>query len=224
MRKLLAAFAALAVALALFAPLGVRAQAQEETGILRVIHSAAGAPGIDVFVDGQRAVESQDYFSVSSNIRLQPGTREVRVNPSGAGSANPLIGKVVTVEPGEAYTLAVIKQGSGIQGLLLEDSTSSPEAGEAQVRIIHAAPGAGAVDVSVAGSQTPFLTNVGYGAATYVDVPPGSYSLDLSRADTGDSLLRTLQLQLLAGWTYTLVVTGDRPDDLWVQAIVDRVK
>jgi hypothetical protein len=54
-------------------------------------------------------------------------------------------------------------------------------------------------------------------------VPAGTYALDLKRAGASESLLRTLDLNLLAGWTYTLVVTGSEREDVWVQATVDRV-
>lgn len=51
---------------------------------------------------------------------------------------------------------------------------------------------------------------------------PGTYAFDLAAGDTGAELLQTLDLSFTPGWTYTLVVTGDSPESLWVQALVDR--
>lgn len=215
---IIGALAALATILALAVPFGARAQTQPANGTLRIIHAAAGAPSVDVLIDGQRALASRDYFSVSSAIDLQPGSHEVRlVRP---GESRTLIGKVLDIEPGEAYTLAVIGSDGDLQGVIYEDSASRPEAAEARVRIIHAAPGAGTVDVAVAG-QAPFLTNAVFGQAAYSDLPAGTYPLDLSRG--GQSLLRTVELTFVPGWSYTLVVTGDQLSDVWVQASVDGI-
>ena len=59
-----------------------------------------------------------------------------------------------------------------------------PELGSgAQVRAIHASPNAPAVDIYVKGVSQPVAANVTFGATTpYLDVAPGSYTIDLRGA------------------------------------------
>ena len=221
--RFVAAMLAALIGLAIIAPQAAFAQVEQTGGYIRVIHAAAGVPAVDVLVDGQRAIESQDYFSVRGPVAVAPGTHTVSVVPAGAGAEAAVLSEVVTVDANDGFTIAVIGGADSLEGLLLEDSVSSPEADEARVRIIHAAPGAGTVDVKVAGAAEPFLTDVGFGAASYVDVPAGSYGLELVDAASGASALRTIDLAFVPGWTYTLVVTGQSVEGLWVQANVDRV-
>jgi hypothetical protein len=221
--RFVAAMLAALVGLAIIMPRAAFAQVEQTGGYLRVIHAAADVPAVDVLVDGQRAIESQDYFSVRGPLAVAPGTHTVSVVPAGAGAEAAVLSEVVTVDANDGFTIAVIGGADSLEGLVLEDSISSPEADEARVRIIHAAPGADLVDVKVAGAAEPFLTDVPFGAATYVDVPAGTYALDLLDAESGASALRTIDLTFIPGWTYTLVVTGASAESLWVQANVDRV-
>lgn len=221
--RFVAAMLAALIGLTIVAPQAASAQPEQSGGYIRVIHAAAGVPALDVFVDGQRVLESLDFFSVRGPLAVAPGTYTVSLAPSGAGADAALIAKVVTVDANDGFTIAAIGSGSSLTGLLLEDSLSNPEPDEARVRIIHAAPGAGPIDVQLADAAEPFLRDVPFGAATYVDMPTGTYALDLLDSDSGESALRTVELNFLPGWTYTLVVTGNSADDLWVQANVDRV-
>lgn len=219
MRRLILALAALA-ALLVAAPQGAQAQTEPAAATLRVIHAAAGAPGVDVYLDGQEALSSRDYFS-EGTIALSPGTHDVLVVGEDEGTGDPLVGKRIAAQAGESYTLTLIGAGANVRGLLLKDRTGAPEADEARVRIIHAANNAGPVDVAVADGEV-FLDNAVFGSATYVDVAPGTYAFDLTAGNSGAELLRTVELSFNAGWTYTLVLTGASADGLWVQALVER--
>jgi hypothetical protein len=219
MRKLLPILAAL-TALLVVAPRGAQAQTQPAAATLRVLHAAAGAPGVDVYLDGQQALESNDFFSEGAQS-LNPGDHEVVVVREGQAAGQPLVGKRFFAEAGDSFTLTLIGSGSTVRGLLLKDRKSTPEPDEARVRIIHAADQLGPVDVAVADGE-PFLQDAVFGSANIIDVAPGSYAFDLAAGDSGADLLRTVELNFQPGWSYTLVVTGDSPENLWVQAVVDR--
>jgi hypothetical protein len=220
--RIIAIVAAALVALAAFSPQAAQAQAQPAApGMLGVIHAAPGSPAVDVYVDGVAALTSRDYFSAGM-IDLTPGTHQVAVVAEGASPSSVLVGKTVTVDPGEGYTLTLIGAPGEVTGLLTAISTSQPEADEARVRIINASL-AGPVDMALADVAEPFLNDAAFGSATYIDVPAGTYAYDLTDATTGADLLRTVELTFNAGWTYTLVVTGANAKDVWLQSAVDRV-
>jgi hypothetical protein len=218
MKRVIALTFAAFAALLLVVPQSTGAQTSAPTTAkLRVVHAASGAPGVDVYLDGQSALESRDFFSEGS-LDLTPGVHNVAVVAEGEDPAAPLVGKRLDVLAGESYTLALIGSGDTVRGLLLKDRTAAPEADEARVRIIHAADQFGPVDVAIANGE-PFLEDAVFGSANYIDVGPGSYAFDLRDGTTGAELLQTLDLTFTAGWRYTLIVTGSTPEDLWVQAI-----
>jgi len=58
--------------------------------------------------------------------------------------------------------------------------------GEAQLRAVHAAPDAPAVDIYVAGEEQPLISNLAYGEAThYLTLPAGEYEIEIRAAGAG---------------------------------------
>ncbi len=96
--------------------------------------------------------------------------------------------------------------GSGGSG----GSTSGPTAA---LRVVHASPGAPAVDVYAAGSDTPAVSGLAYGdASPYLDLPPGSYAFDIRAAGspaTEAPAFTTPMVALAADKKYTTIASGD---------------
>lgn len=201
----------------------VAAQPPAAQSTLRFIHAAPDLAGLDLFVDGQLMLSSRDYFSASQSLPLSPGRHEVLVVPTGQRQANALSGEIVNLATGQAVTVLMLGDTANPESVLLEDKMGKVEPDEARIRFIHAAEPVGPLDIRLPDAQEPFLRNATFGSAAYVDVPVGSYALDLMVARSTRTLLRTLPMRFEAGWTYTLVITGDTAENLWVQPLIDRV-
>lgn len=68
------------------------------------------------------------------------------------------------------------------------DPTTTGDGGVAQIRVIHGAPGAPAVDVYVAGTSDAAVSNLPYGdASPYLEVPAGDYAFDIRAAGADPS-------------------------------------
>jgi len=80
----------------------------------------------------------------------------------------------------------------------------------ARLRVVHAAPGAGAVDIYAAGATTAAAPNVGYGTATgYLELPPGPIAFDIRAAGAmGAPAFTTPTVTLVAGRSYTVIASG----------------
>ena len=91
-------------------------------------------------------------------------------------------------------------------------ATPTPPAGKAQVRVVHAAADAPAVDVYAEGVAAPLLTNVAYGdASAYVTVDAGTYNLQVRPAGAAASsapVYSTGPLALAADAKVTAVAAG----------------
>ena len=142
----------------------------EQPAALRVAHLAQGGPNVDIYIDGTRALQGVEAGTVSSYATFPSGEHQVDVYEEGQGpsegetggstDSQPLTTSSVTLEAGQYYTvLATGAQGQGQTGgsgeeqvsvqlqVLSDDLSSLPPAGNALVRIVHAAPSAPAVNV-----------------------------------------------------------------------------
>lgn len=151
---------------------------------VRIAHFSPDAPEIDVYIDGERVLQSVAYDEVSPYLEVEPGTAELTITAAGDSEA------VVFEESvyfGRAfYTVAAIGE--------LEGETFSPliltDAGSSLVRLVHASPDAPAVDVVGNDGAMELFENVSFGTATnYVALPAGSYALDVLPAADGNGEL-----------------------------------
>ena len=86
-------------------------------------------------------------------------------------------------------TVLVEGLSASIAAVVLTDDNSDPASGKAKVRVVHAAPSAGTVDVYIVAPGTdittvsPTLPSVAYQAASaYLSVDPGTYEVVVTPA------------------------------------------
>jgi hypothetical protein len=113
---------------------------------------------------------------------------------------------------------------ANIEAQLLPDTSKSPPAGNARVRIIHTAADLGPVDIYPSGSTIPVLTDQAFGSADYINIPAGTYTFDATPAGLAEVVMTSQELKFEPGWVYSLVIY--QPDSAatpLVQASVDRI-
>jgi hypothetical protein len=210
---------ALLAALALAAP--ALAQGRGEAQV-RVAHLSPDAPNVDVYVNGEPALTDVPYTTVSSYLSLPAGTQQVTVYATGETS-NPVIDAPVKIAAGGAYTIAavgLVTDGS-ITAQVYQDDLRAPSEGNAKLRVIHASPDAGPVDVVPRGGE-PLVTDLAFPDDTpYAEVPAGTYTLDVNAAGTDQTALTVPDAKLAAGGVYSAFAVGtvyaDSLDVLLVQ-------
>jgi len=211
------------LALALLAPVTAMAQAAQSR--LRVMHDSPDAGTVDVFVDGERAFQNVPYSTTTDYQSVPPGQHRVQVAPAGKSANKSVIDVTIDLRRGTPYTVLALGKLANIKGQLLADTNKVPPAGNARVRIVHAAAGVGPVDVYPSGSETPVLTSQYFGSADYINIPAGTYAFDVKLAGSSETVLTSQQLRFEAGWVYSLVVTQPTTGDAkpLVRASVDRI-
>lgn len=148
---------------------------------VRIAHFSPDAPAVDVYVDGERVLQSISYDEVSPYLEIEPGEAELTITAAGDSEAVVFEDSVYF---GRAfYTVAAVGE--------LEDDSFSPliltDAGSSLVRLVHASPDAPAVDVVGNDGAMELFENVSFGTATnYVALPAGSYALDVLPAADGN--------------------------------------
>ncbi|MEN9934404.1 MAG: hypothetical protein RLZZ387_983 [Chloroflexota bacterium] len=181
---------------------------------VRVVHAAVGAPAVDVFVGGSRALSDISFFQASDYLPVTPGAG-IPVFVAAAGTSTPLLPAVnLTFEPGKAYTVVARGTTADIATLgyeLLLDDMAAPAAGRAKVRAIHLSPDAPAVSLRANGLVLP-VPALSFGqASSYIDVPVGTYTVEAvvaSGPSAGAVALSANQLRLEAGKIYDVFAVG----------------
>ena len=204
-RRLFVLGLALPLALALVAP----AFAQGGEAQVRVAHLAPDAPNVDVYVNGEPVLTDVAYTTISDYLPLPAGTQQVTVYASG-DTSTPVIDTPVEVAAGGAYTIAAVGlvADDSLTAQVYEDDLRAPSAGNAKVRVVHASPDAGPVDVVPRGGD-PLVEGLTFPDATpYVEVPEGTYTLDVNPAGSTDTVLTVPDVALADGGVYSAFAVG----------------
>ena len=177
--------ATLAAAILTGSALGI-AQAADPAKV-RVLHASPDAPAVDVYLDDAKvdALTAVPFGVISGYLDVPAGDHNVKVYATGTTS-DPVIDADVSVEAGAAYTIAATDAVATIAAQVIEDQPD-PDCDTARVRVVHFSADAPAVDVATAGSapEDAVVKALAYPNATdYLDLPAGSYDLEVRLAGT----------------------------------------
>lgn len=219
MRRLLLALLAI---LTVFGGSATAGQAQTANTV-RIMHASPDAPPVDVFVNGSAVLKDVPFFALSNRLSLPDGTYDVAIAPAGAGINAAVWTGPLKVSGGLDATVVAINTVDKLAVKVYPDSLAPIPAGQARVRIIHAAPDAPAVDIKLAGTSTIVVKGAAFTDGATVEVPAGTYQFDISPAGSSAVVFTTPLLRFEGGWGYTLVATGFLAKNFWVQSRVDRI-
>ena len=185
------------------------AAAQSGQAMVRVAHFSPNAPAVDVYVNGNKTLSDVSFGTVSQYLEVPPDRYTFEVRPANASpTSKPVIRATATVQGGQAFTVAAVGALDSIQGRIYSDDLSAPPAGQAKVRVIHAAVGVPAVDVGVKGGPTLFRGARFPNATPYTSVPAGTYDIQVRAAASGKVLLSASDLAVRAGTISTVAAIG----------------
>ena len=197
---LVAALMALALVPAAFAQTG--------TAKVRVIHASPDAPAVDVFVNGNRALTNVPFFTASDYLDLPAGTYRIQVAPTGQDASAAVIDANATIEAGKAYTVAATGPVAAIKPTIIVDDLSAPASGNAKIRVYHFSPDAPAVDVKPAGGNALIAGLAFPNASDYLEVPAGSYDLQVTPAGDSTVVIDLPGTAVEAGKIYSVFATN----------------
>ena len=179
--------------------------APPSTGIVDVIHASADAPAVTITVDGAPAFTDLDYTHA---VALTPNVDDISVSVDAQlpdGTATTVIGPAtITVTETDRITAIAIGPTAAIEPLLLSQNITGIAAGEAQVRVVHAAPDAPMVDVYVSAPGTDITTEMPLGTFEFrgvlgaVSVPAGTYQISVTLAGDPTAIVYQVEAALPA--------------------------
>jgi hypothetical protein len=189
---------------------------------VRFVHAVPGAgpATLSVSVDGEGVSGSPVSFgSAGSRLEVPGGTATLTVAPADRGDA---LAKVEEeLEDDRNYTVVALSEEDGEGAQLRVYADEDPEAGQARLRAIHAAPELGMPDLR-AGDRVVAEGLKFADATEYSEVPPGTYDLAATRAGgSGGALAEKRGVPLTAGTATTAVIVGSGGEQTRIVTLSD---
>jgi hypothetical protein len=181
---------------------------QEGDACINVLHLSPDAPAVDVLLNGNVALSNVSFGEFSGWVNVPAGEHQVQVVPTGEAAEAAVIDAMVTVEAGAAYHIAATGLVADIQPAIFQVDLSGLDDDTARVRVIHASPDAPAVDVAITGGDV-IVPNLEFpNASDALEVPAGSYDLEVRPTGTTDVALELPGVELEAGMVYDVFAVG----------------
>jgi hypothetical protein len=198
---------------ALLGPVGtLSAAAQDDLGIqtrVVVLHAAPSLGKVEIHINYEEVADEFVYGNQTDWIEFQPGAARVTITADRAGFNYAVFDAIYPAPAGNDYYL-IITDAIVLAGAF--DVSPVPDGG-ARVQVIQGSVALPAVNV-VATGDVSFATQLAYPRSSeQAVVPAGTYDLEVTLADTGESALTATGVVLEGNQAYELVIMGQPGDE-----------
>jgi hypothetical protein len=181
------------------------------TGTVTVIH---GIPGVtvDVYVDGNLALEDFAPLTVTDPIDLPAGDHTIDIRPAGALDTDPpIITGSASLPAGANASLVahLTEAGDPTLGVFVNDLAATP-AGEGRLVVRHTAA-APAVDVLAGGS--PVIESLANPDEATLTLPAGTVSASVAAAGTTEPVIGPADVPVVAGEVTVVYAIGSLEEE-----------
>jgi hypothetical protein len=184
--------------------------AQRDNALVRVINAVPGNVSFDVFADDQKVFESVAFKSVTPYKELSDARHAFRVRYAGQDSAQPVAENSEGLAGGKHYTVVIMPDTNDkFVVTILSDNITTAAADKAQIRVIHASPDAGEIDVVDKQGNKTLFSGVNFERETrYMNVDPMKTTLEVKQEGQAQPIVTLPNANFEKGKFYTIVVTG----------------
>jgi hypothetical protein len=183
---------------------------KQDRALVRLVNALPGDRLISVLADTGEAFRDIAFRSVTQYQSMNVETVNFEFFANGQSVSVPAPVSHKPLIAGQRYTLVAMpsEDGKGATVRVLRDELTPPD-GKAQVRVIHAAPGAGELAVTLPGLADPLFRKLGYRTeAGFETVDPVVHtSVSISAEHSAGRALTVKDIELPAGQSVTIVVT-----------------
>ncbi len=187
----------------------------EASASIMFVNVSPNGANIDASVGGSVVASNIAYPNNSGYKTVATGTQNIKVTQS-TGGAEVLNGSF-SFESGAYYSFYVVDSSHERKATIVRDDLSAPSAGKAKIRILHLAPDAPAVNISITGSGSAAITsnnrtfndvatNAAFGSFTEVDA--AGLTIQANSVATTTNIFTLPVATLTAGKIYTIIIKG----------------
>jgi hypothetical protein len=195
----------------LLGPVGEQsAAAQNIQTRVQVLHASPNLGKAEVNINYDEIVEEFEYGQVSDWLDFTPGAPRVTIIPDRGVNYDIFFDTVYPAPAGNDYYL-IITDALVLAGVFA--TSPGPDQG-ARVRIVHGAVALPAVNVTASGTDTSFARRLAYPRSSDdTVVPAGTYDLEVTLAETGETVLTVPGMVLEDDTACVLVLIGQPGDE-----------
>jgi len=179
---------------------------------LRAAHFSPDAPAVDIFINGEKAIEHLSFRRVTGYLEVPAGTYEVGIAPTGG---DPIFTTSLTVEAGKVYTAwaSGLLGGAGAQAFDVRPSIDA-EFEPARIRAVHAVPDIAGSPVDVYVNDVKVVTFDFFSVTDYIAVPGGTYKICVVPAggDPKTQAVIAATVRVTGGKDYSVIARGTGGD------------
>ena len=177
--------------------------------LVRVVNAVTSGGDVTVQISDQPLFRDVKPGSVTDYREITNNLADFSVRAAGTADGFMIAEKERLLLDGNRYTVFLIAEDMSKSSLRVVRDDVIPDSGKARIRVVHGAPGAPELDVSISGTTEKLFAGVNFkGEAGYKDITPGSVTLELRAKDANKVLLRLPAMTLERGTATTLVITG----------------
>ncbi|WP_343692819.1 DUF4397 domain-containing protein [Chitinophaga sp.] len=174
---------------------------------VKIVNVFPDAGSVNVF-NGETKINSSaiDYNTSTAYLNVAKG--DATYNFKNSVSGNTVLSLPVKFDGGN-YSLFTTGKTSdnSTTGILTKDNLDAPGSGKAKIRFVHASTNASAVNFFVSDSLL-FNNNAYKSVSEFKEMAAGTYTLKLSDASSGGTVVTKSNVVLTAGKIYTVVAVG----------------
>jgi hypothetical protein len=192
------------------APSGNEAAERDKT-LVRFANSDPATPTADLYFDASKFFTDVSYKDVTPYKEIPGKLYELQLRAAGKDAKAPAT-ENETFMDGRRYTVVAVPKRNGESALLtVNDDTAPPSSGKAKLRVIHAAPNAGSVDLYPTGHKDSLFSNVDFESSTrYKEVDPIKTTLEIRDDNRKAAKWSGPAMDLQPDKSYTVILTGGR--------------
>ena len=190
--------------------------------LVHVVHAVPGGPAVDVFADDAKPFTNVAYKAATPYAEVSGERHAFRVRPAGKDADQPLAENSEGLADGRHYTVVAEAGADNKPAVYIYgDDLTLPAAGKARVRVIHASPYAGDVNVYVNGRYDKLFGGLNaMKASDYSNIDLVAGAVEVRPAGQDRAVLTVPNAKFEAGKTYTVVVTGRAKGAPKLEAVV----
>jgi hypothetical protein len=183
---------------------------QRENALVRVINTVPGSMSFDIFADDQKVFVSVAFKDVTPYKELSDDRHSFRVRKTGQETAQPVAENNKGLMGGKHYTIVVMPGTNDKTTVdLINDNITDPPAENALVRVIHASPDTGDIDVVDKQANKKLFSGLKFEKGTsYMNVDPRTTTLEMRQEGQEKAIVSLPNANFEKGKFYTIVVTG----------------
>lgn len=125
---------------------------------VRLVNASSGYAELELNVDGQLRQGAVTYGTTASVVDVDPSKSASTLTRPGSPTA--LLSFTPSLSKGRHYTLLAYGALGALKQLQLDEDSGEPDSGKTQLRVVNAAPDAGALDVYITGADDLLAASV----------------------------------------------------------------